>query len=90
MVYIISISSLAPALTVSIAVSIIVTVIILGRSKVKIKAAQERSNGEENSTCMESVYVDVITQSPLASVIDTQDNVAYGHTKKSTVNESWH
>ena len=92
MVYRISIISLASALTVSIVVSVIliVIVIILRRSNIKIKAAQERSSGENNSTRMESMYANVTTQSPSAGAIDTHDNVAYGHTKISAVKETQH
>ena len=55
-------------------------VIILWRSKAKIKELQ-LSNGETSQAHVESMYEDPL---PPASVINTRDNVAYGHTKALT------
>ena len=76
-VYIISISSLATTLIISVVVSITVNAIILMRSKAKIKDAFELTN----RASMYEVVMD-----PLSSVIaiNTQDNVAYGHIQTST------
>ena len=84
-VYIASISSLATALIISIVVLVIVIVVIL-RNKAKIKAALELqpSNTAGRSIQMESMYEDVTGPSPSISVINTQDNIVYGHTKTST------
>ena len=80
-VYIVLLSSLATALIASVAV----TVIISTQSKAKIKAALEQSNRAEGITYKESMYEDVTGPLPSVSAIDTQDNVAYGHTKTSTL-----
>ena len=83
----ISISSLATALMVSAVVFITVIAIILRRNKAKAKAGLElklRETARSSSTHMESMYED-----PLPSLtINTQDNVAYGHTKTNTLQES--
>ena len=76
--YIISISLLAAALIASVAVSIMVIVIILRKSQAKINAASE------GTTLDDSMYERVTSPLPSASAINTQDNVAYGHTKTST------
>ena len=39
---------------------------------------------------MESIYEDVTGSTPSVSAINTQDNVAYGHTQTSTLKESQH
>ena len=80
-VYIVLLSSLATALIASVAVMII----ILTWSKAKIKAALEGSNRAEGITYKESLYDDVTGPLPSFSAVDTQDNVAYGHTKTSTL-----
>ena len=61
-------------------VFIIVIVIILGRSKAKIKAASQLSNRAEETMHVhdEPVYEDITGQLPSVSVINTQDNAAYG------------
>ena len=77
-VYIVLLSSLATALIASVAIIIIISI----RSKAKIKAALEQSNRAEGITYKESIYEDVTGPLPSVSVID---NVAYGHTKTSTL-----
>ena len=85
-VYMISTSSLATALIVSTVVFITVIVIILIRSKAKIKAAREQSNRPEGTTHAhnEPMYEDVTGLLPSVNVIDTQANVAYGHAQTIT------
>ena len=83
--YIASISSLATALIIGIVVFVIVIVVIL-RSKAKIKATLELQlvqlpNTAERSIHTESMYEDVTGPLTSVSAINTQDNVAYGHTK---------
>jgi hypothetical protein len=58
-----------------------VTAIYLKRSKAKTRAVSVQSNRARNEPTYENV-----TLSPLPSVsaINTQDNVAYGHTRTST------
>ena len=75
-----SISSLATALIISVVVSITVILIILMRSKAKIKAAIEvqPANRAERT---EPMYEAVTGPLPSVSAINTQDNVAYGHTQ---------
>ena len=81
----ISSSSLATALIVSVAVSITVIVIILQRSKARIKALElQLTNTTGRSIHMEPMYEDVTGPVTSVSVINTQDNVAYGHTITST------
>ena len=82
----ISLSFLATALIISIAVSITVIVIILKRSKAKIKALETQlTDTAGESMHMEPMYEDVTGPVPSVSVaINTQDNVAYGHTRTST------
>ena len=81
-VYLVSISSLATALIVCVAIFTTVVVVISKKSKAKIKAALESSNKAEEPTQMESVYYEEIT-GPVRA-IDTQDNIAYSITKTST------
>ena len=78
-VYLISITSLAIALILSIVVSTTLIGILI-RSKAKIKAALQLQL-TNRSIRMESMYEDVTGPSPSVSAINTQDNVAYGHTK---------
>ena len=81
--YIAAISSLATFSVVSITALLAVIVIILIRSRAKIKTALDRqaTHTGVRSTQMESVYEDPI---PSVSRINTQDNIAYGHTQKTT------
>ena len=83
-VYIISFSCLPTALFVGAVASLVVIAIFLKRSQAKIRAASVQSNRAESTTLRESDYEN-ITLSPLPSVsaINTQDNVAYGHTRIS-------
>ena len=78
--YIASISSLATALIISVVVFITVIAIILMRSKAKIKAASDLqlTNRAERT---EPMYEDVTGPLPSVGAINTQDNVAYGHTQ---------
>jgi hypothetical protein len=87
-VYIISFSCLATALFMGAVVSVTVIVIILKRSKAKTRAVSTLSNRAEETTHNNPEYEN-ITLSPLPSVsaINTQDNVAYGHTRTSTRRE---
>ena len=82
-VYIISFSCLATALFMGGVASLVVIAIFLKRSKAKIRAASAQSNRAEETTHKynEPAYENV-TLSPLpsVSVINTHDNVAYGHT----------
>ena len=82
-VYLVSISSLATGLIVTVAISTTVIVVILKKSKAKIKAALESSNRAEGPTQMESVYEEI--PGPVRA-IDTQDNMTYCNsiTKTST------
>jgi hypothetical protein len=70
---------------VSVVVFITVIVFILRRNKAKAEAGLElQSNTARSSSThniMESMYEDVTGPLPSVSVINTQDNVAYGHTK---------
>ena len=79
-VYIISISFLATALIISAMVFTTVMVINIRRSKAKIEAALNRARGNKHN---EPMYEDVTVTGPIpsGSTINTQDNVAYGHTK---------
>ena len=79
-VYIISISSLATALIISTMIFTTVMIINIRRSKAKVEAALNRAGGDEHN---EPMYEDVTVIGPIASgsTINTQDNVAYGHTK---------
>jgi hypothetical protein len=81
MYIIISFSCLATALFVGAVASLIVIAIYLKRSKAKTRAESVQSNRAHNEPEYEN-----ITLSPLPSVsaINTQDNVAYGHTRTST------
>ena len=78
--YVVLLSSLATALVGSIAV-----IIILTWSKAKIKAALEQSNMAEGITYKDPMYDDITGPLPSVSAVDTQDNIAYGHTKTSTL-----
>ena len=80
--YIAAISSLATFSVVSIA-ALLAVIVILIRSKAKIKAALDRQATDTavRSTQMESVYEDPI---PSVSGINTKDNIAYGHTQETT------
>jgi mannitol-specific phosphotransferase system IIBC component len=82
---IISFSCLAIALFVGAVASLTVTAIILKRRKEKTRAVSVQPNRTEEITRNEPGYENV-TLSPLSSVsaINTQDNVAYGHTRTST------
>ena len=88
--YIKTAGSFVTALIVGAVVSITVVVIILKRSKAKIKAALELSNVAEGTIRNDPMYEDVTGSLPPDNVINTQDNVAYGHTKTSTLKESQH
>ena len=76
--YIISISSLAIALIVCVVVFITMIAVIL-RSKSKT----QRPNRAGGSIHDEPMYEDVTGPSPSVRTINTQNNVAYGHTKTS-------
>ena len=78
--YIASISSLATTLIISVVVFITVIVIILIKSKAKFKAASDLqlTNRAERT---EPMYEDVKRSLPSVGAINTQDNVAYGHTQ---------
>ena len=85
--YAISIGSLGIALIASVVVFVMVIVIILRRTKVKMKAAIGSPHREERTTIHgDPMYEDVARFSSLSvgTIINTQDNVAYGHTKTST------
>ena len=77
--YVISIGLLATALMVCIVIFIIVTSIILIRSKAKIEAALQQSASPGETIHLEPMYEDITGPLPSESVINTQDNVAYGH-----------
>ena len=83
--YIASIGSLATALIVGAVVFVTVIVIISTRNKAKIKALKPQltNRAERSSTQAEAMYDNVTGPIPSVSVINTQDNVAYGHTKTS-------
>ena len=85
MEYIISIGSLATALIIIVVVSITVIVVTLTKSKAKIKAVLDLqlTNRMERNTHMESVYEDITGPLHSVSTINTQGNIAYGHTKTS-------
>ena len=87
---IVLIGSLAAALIVCVVVFIAVLLIILRRSKAKINAALELSNRAEGTTHDDPMYEDVTGSSPSDGIINTQDNVAYGHTQIPTLKESQH
>ena len=77
--YVISIGLLATVLMVCIVVFIIVTSIILIKSKAKIEAALQQSASPGESIHVEPMYEDITGTVPSESAINTQDNVAYGH-----------
>ena len=80
-VYIISISCIATAMIISVVVFITVVVIILMRTKGKIKAAFETQPEKriERASYTESMYEDVTGPSCSDGAINIQQNVAYGH-----------
>jgi peroxiredoxin family protein len=82
--YLATISSLVVALITSVVAFTTAIVIILQRSKAKIKELQlVPSNRATSSTQMESMAIYEDT-SLSVSAINTKENVAYGHTKTST------
>jgi hypothetical protein len=84
-VYIISFSCLATALFVGAVASLTVITIFIKRSKAKTRAVSVQSNRAEGTTHNEPGYENVtLSPSPSVSAINTQDNVAYGHTRTST------
>ena len=95
-VYIISISVLAAALIASVVVSITVIVIVIARRKAaKTQAGLDLqlTNRTEKSRLRAQTqriitYEDVTGPLPSASAINTQDNVAYGHTHTSSNTDS--
>ena len=65
--------------------SFIVIATFLKRSKARIRATSVQINRVERTTHNEPAYENVmLSPSPSASAINTQDNVAYGNTRKST------
>ena len=91
--YIIIIGFLIATLLVCEVVSITAIAIILRRSKAKINAALESHAAAETTHCQvrdEPMYEDVTGPLPSVSVINTQDSVAYGHTKTTTLKDSQH
>ena len=78
--YLIATISLVVVLVTSVVAFTTAIVVILWRSKAKIKELQ-LSNGETSQAHVESMYEDPL---PPASAINTRDNVAYGHTKAVT------
>ena len=88
--YVVATSSLAVALITSVVVFVTTIVIILRRSNAKIKAALDlqQTSRAGRSTHMESMYEDVTGPLPPVGVINTQDNVAYGHTKTPTTDNT--
>ena len=82
--FIISTSSLATALIISVMASTIVIAVILKKYKTKAVLDLLPVSRAEGSTHMESVYEDVTGPLSSVSAINTQDNVAYGHTQTST------
>ena len=88
--YIAATSFLAVALVTSVVVFVTIIVIILKRSKAKIKAVLDlqQISRAERSTHMETMYEDVTGPVPSVSAINTQDNVAYGHTKAPTTDNT--
>ena len=87
--YIITIGFLIATLLVCEVVSITAIAIILRRSKAKINVALESHRAEGTTQVREEpMYEDVTGPLPSVSVINTQDNVAYGHTKTTTLKDS--
>ena len=87
--YIITIGFLVATLLVCEVVSLTAIAIILRRSKAKINAALESHRAEGTSLVRnEPMYEDVTGPLPSVSVINTQNNVAYGHTKTTTLKDS--
>ena len=84
-VYIISFSCLATSLFMGVVVASIIVIATFLRSKAKTRAVCIQSNRAKESTHNEPAYENVkLSPSPSASAINTQDNVAYGHTKTIT------
>ena len=81
-----TISFLGTALIVSVVASIILIIIILTRYKARIKVLELQLTDVTGSTHMEPMYEDVTSPLPSVSVINTQDNVAYGHMQHSEIN----
>ena len=82
--YTASIGFLATALIVGVVIFVTVIAILSTRNKAKIKALKlQLTNREESSTQVEATYEDVTGPLPSVSIINTQDNVAYGHTQTS-------
>jgi hypothetical protein len=75
---------LATALMVCVVVFIIVTSVILIRSKAKIKTALQQSASPGETTGVEPVYEYITGSLPSESDMNTKDNVAYGHTQATT------
>ena len=78
---VISISFITTALIVCIVVIIIMIVLMLGKAKIKAALDLQLTKIVGRSTHVESTYEDVTGTSPSVSTINTQSNVAYGHTK---------
>ena len=76
-VYVISIGSIASAVLFT-----TVTAIILRRSKVKVSAALRLSQRAGDGTTHGDPVYEEVAGTSLHSIINTQDNVAYRHTKK--------
>ena len=76
-VYIISFSSVATALAISLVIFITVMVILI-RSKAKNTAVFALSNRAEGTIHNEPEYENVVGPLPSVSTITNQDNVAYG------------
>ena len=81
--YTISIGLLTTALIICVVVSVVVIVIILTRNK--ITAAFAQSNREGSIIHAEPAHEDVTGPLPSVSTITTQENIAYGHVKTSTL-----
>ena len=88
--YVVATRFLAVALVTSVVVFVTIIVIILKRSKEKIKAALDlqQTSRAERSTHMETMYEDVTGPVPSVGAINTQDNVAYGHTKTPIIDNT--
>ena len=82
-VYIISFSTVAMILTISLVVFITV-IVILKRRKAKTTSVFIQSNRAERTEHNEPMYENVTGPLPSVSVINTQENVAYGYIKTST------
>ena len=69
---------------VNVVASVIVIIIILSRCKARITALELQMIDPTGSTHIEPMYEDVTGALPSVSVINTQDNVAYGHMQTLT------